>query len=433
MSIFRNEFGGLTIMNLVMIVVLAIFAGVGIDMANLIAARTQLQTAADSAAHTALLLREQMSADDAKQAAIDTALENMPNGRYGDVLRVSNIHFGTYDRSTKVFSVDDSERDAVFVKTDRLGDNANPVSSFLLQLVGFSEWDVRTTAVYETWRPNCFEEGMVGEDTVTVSSNNHFTNGFCVHSNNYAALRIDNIFDNGAIISMPHTSDIDMPASGWEQNPGLPTSLIPQAYRIRALNRLDTWYDAMVNPDHEMYRDYITSPIPVNISVTGSTHLLAPEDFTNGRVHDLTCSNGPGKATFKGPLYQNIVIRTENCDIEFSESTELRNVVIFTKSTDDKSVTAPSGLTVGHRDNCADGGDAQILTWGGVDIAGNLELNNGQIIARKDVKFAANADGFMGASIVSGATITGTSNMVMGRCNGGMDGNFEVDYFRLAG
>jgi len=150
-------------------------------------------------------------------------------------------------------------------------------------------------------------------------------------------------------------------------------------------------------------------------------------------VHDLRCTNGPGKATLKGPVFQNIVIRTENCDIEFSDNAELRDVVIFTKSTDAKSVTAPSGLTIGHRDNCADGGDAQILTWGGVDIAGNLELNNGQIIARRDVKFAANANGFMGASIVSGATITGTSNMTMGRCNGGMGGNFEVDYFRLAG
>ncbi|MDH5622663.1 MAG: hypothetical protein OEY74_11330, partial [Gammaproteobacteria bacterium] len=267
----------------------------------------------------------------------------------------------------------------------------------------------------------------------TTSSNNHFTNGFCVHSNNYVSMRIDNQFDNGAIVSMPNTGDIDLPASGMTMNPGLPTSLIPASYRLRALNRLDIWYDAMINPNHEVYRSYIADPTPINISVTGSSHLLEPTDFTRGRVHDLSCRNGPGKATLKGSVFRDIVIRTENCDIEFSENTELRDVVIFTKSTDDRSVTAPSGLTVGHRDNCTDGGDAQILTWGGVDIAGNLELNNGQIIARKDVRFAANADGFMGASIVSGATITGTSNMIMGRCNGGMGGNFEVDYFRLAG
>lgn len=434
MSIFaRKEDGGLTILNLVLVLVLAIFAGVGIDMANLIAARTQLQVAADSAAHTALYMRETMSAQNAKQEAIKTARQNMPNARYGDVLRVSNVYFGTYDRATKTFNVDDNERDAAYVMTDRLSSEGNPVSSFLLQLVGFWEWDVVTTAVYETWHPDCFEEGMVGEDVVTTSSNNHFTNGFCVHSNKYVSMRIDNRIDNGAIVSMPRLGDIDLPASGMTMNPGLSTSMIPQAFKIRALNRLDTWWDAMVNVHHEDFRTYISNVTPVTMTINGSTHLKVPGDFKAGRVHDISCGNGPGKLTLKGALFQDIVIRTPNCDIEFSESTELRNVVIFTKSTDARSITAPSGLTLGKRDNCADGNGAQILTWGGVDIAGNLEMNGGQIIARKNVQFAANADGFQGASIVSGGEIKGTSNMVMGRCNGGMGGNFEVDYFRLAG
>ena len=58
-----------------------------------------------------------------------------------------------------------------------------------------------------------------------------------------------------------------------------------------------------------------------------------------------------------------------------------------------------------------DGGGAQIITWGGFDVAAGLEMYGSQIIAAGPIAFAANADGIQGASMVSGETIDGTSNM----------------------
>jgi hypothetical protein len=86
---------------------------------------------------------------------------------------------------------------------------------------------------------------------------------------------------------------------------------------------------------------------------------------------------------------------------------------------------------VGKPDKCADGGGAQLLTMGGFAAASDLELYGAQIVARNDIEFAARADGIEGVAMVSGTTVSGTSNMNMGFCRTGMEDNFQADYFRM--
>jgi len=105
--------------------------------------------------------------------------------------------------------------------------------------------------------------------------------------------------------------------------------------------------------------------------------------------------------------------------------------VIATTNTSAKSINAPSTLQIGKNDSCAEGNGAQILTLGGVDLAADMRMYGGQIIAKGDVAFAANANGIEGASIIAGGTISGTSNMTMGFCGDGMEDSFRAEYFRL--
>ena len=65
-------------------------------------------------------------------------------------------------------------------------------------------------------------------------------------------------------------------------------------------------------------------------------------------------------------------------------------------------------------------------------MAADLRVYGGQIIALGDITFSANANGIQGASLISGQEISGTSNMDMGFCGTGMEGNYEAPYFRLA-
>jgi hypothetical protein len=55
----------------------------------------------------------------------------------------------------------------------------------------------------------------------------------------------------------------------------------------------------------------------------------------------------------------------------------------------------------------------------------------GQILAKQNITFTANANGIQGAAMVAGGTISGTSNMSMGFCGSGMEHNFHAAYFKL--
>src|SRR5690606_6580204 len=141
------------------------------------------------------------------------------------------------------------------------------------------------------------------------------------------------------------------------------------------------------------------------------------------------CSN---KLTFNSGVYEGIVVIAD-CAMVFKNGAEFRDAVIVTRATNAKAMSAPNNLVLGAKDNCAEGGGAILVSYGGVEVASSLEMHGSQIIAAGDVTFAANADGIRGASIVAGGRIDGTSNMNFAFCGSGMAHIFMAEYFRLAG
>jgi Flp pilus assembly protein TadG len=428
----KSERGAVTVMNIFLVVVLAIFSGIAIDISNLISSRTQLQVAADAAAHAALYTREKNGVDDSKSKAIEIAEFSMPTGLYGDVLRTANIHFGTYDKATRVFTIDETSREAVYVETDRLSANANAVSSFLLQFIGFWDWDVVTTSVFETYRPTCLREGFVAQDIVDIQSNNGFYNGFCIHSNTHVEVNNNNYYEAGTIVSMPDTDEIVLPNSGWEHNEGLESALRYGRYRIRILSRLDEIRDNVNNPNSDHYRTFLTNNMVINQSLTANNNQINAASYSQGRMYNITCTKPNGKLSMDAGPWRSIVIRT-NCPIVFANNTVIENSTIITENTSNDSWKSPQGLRLGVDDDCADGGGTQLLSYGGVSTASSMEIYGSQIISAGDMDFSANASGIQGASIISGGKIDGTSNMQMSFCGSGMDNIFGVDYFRMAG
>jgi hypothetical protein len=226
---------------------------------------------------------------------------------------------------------------------------------------------------------------------------------------------------------MPDTSDIDMPASGFDQNEGLREALRPGKYSILILNRLQDILDGMTDKTSRYYRaDYVSSPAAVTITRRQS---MQAADFQSNRVNVMNC--GGQRVTLAAETFSNMVIIGYDCRFSMSNGTALENMTLITTSRDNRSIDSPQGFRMGADDNCGAGRDAQIVTWGGVRVAANLEMYGSQIIAAGPIDFAANASGIKGASMVSGATIDGTSNMSFGFCGTGMDNNFEAEYFRM--
>ena len=417
----------MTILGLFLFIACCVIGGLALDVANAYMARTQMQATADAAAHAALYVRDDQDAATAKTAALDVANTMMPSGAFGNVLDANRIRFGTWDAATRVFTFDPNSDDAVFVDTHRLDAQNNAVGTYFLSFVGMGHFDVRRGSVYETYRPLCLKEGMVGEGIVDAQSNNDYVNGFCIHSNTHVEFNSNNTFDDTVSVTMPYEEDLVIPSSGFDSNSGLKPALGSQSYQLRILNDVPDIIDDLRVGGAEYTPSYITSPMIVPL---GSLN-VDDTDFTPGSVHTADCFGGQ-KLFIKDAATLHDVVLVTNCKVQFGADAILENVIIATTNTDKRSLNAASTLTLGRDDNCATGGGVQLLTYGGVDFAADLHMYGSQILALGDIAFAANATGIQGASFVAGGEIDGTSNAIMGTCGTGMEGNFEAEYFRMA-
>lgn len=127
---------------------------------------------------------------------------------------------------------------------------------------------------------------------------------------------------------------------------------------------------------------------------------------------------------------KNIVLLT-NCAVTFAKGTILEDAIFATTNTRDQSFYAPSDLQVGKDDNYSDGGGSRLISLGGMKFAANLAVFGSQLVATKNIEFAARAEGIEGASMIAGGLTSGTSNMSMGFCGKSVEG-YEAEYLRLA-
>ena len=352
------------------------------------------------------------------------------------------IVFGSWDKSTATFTANPDSKTAVRVLAQMTEARNNPSRNLLLSIVGKKSFDVGVESVYSTYFPPCFTEGFVAEEMVDIQSNNSFTDGFCLHSNQYVSLNQNNYFEAGTIVSMPDLADIDMPNSGFEKNDGLQTALRSGAYRMRLLRQLpgiiDSFWSAQakhlpayVSPGvlYEVSERELAVPDPDGNKMYKGQGLI-PQHFEPYSVNRFNCS-GSGKITLKQGIYSNFLLITD-CEVKFATDVILEDVVIATTDRGPKSLNTPAGLIIGRNDNCAEGRGATLMTLGGFDAASSLSAYGGQILAMGDITFAANADGVQGVSFVSNGKIDGTSNMNMGYCkNKGMEDAYRANYFRM--
>lgn len=432
----QSQNGAITALNIFLLVAVAMFTGIAIDISNAISARTQLQSTADAAAHAALVQREWHEPEFAKERAIELATANMPDGSFGEILTTDDIIFGDYVRGDDVFTPDPNSRAAVLVQTSRLAENQNAVGTFLLHFVGLANWDIRTSAVFETYYPTCLMEGFVAQDVVDIQSNNSYFNGFCIHSNNYVTINNNNFFESGTVVSMPDINDMEVAitGNGEDKNEGLDEALREGKWFVKILNRIELIKEGVQTDGHRYAQSYTNSFTPVDIHVAmkelrqGNKYVIEPADLTAGLVYNVECN----KVDLKSGTYVGLVLIAD-CPVELSNGVVLEDTVLITTYGGDKAFYSPANIVLGKNDSCGSGGGAKLVTHGSVDFSAGLEIYGSQIVAGGNVEFSSNADGLQGASIVAGGRIDSTSNMNFAFCGSGVEHFFLADYFRLAG
>ncbi len=456
-----SEDGGMTAAGLIFTVMFLAVGGLAVDVSNAVSQRTHLQATADSVAHTALYVRNltlNATPEDAKAAALALGDENMPQSRFGNVLTATDIEFGVWDRASRSFTPDPASRSAVRVLTHRTEDDGNEVGTYLLKFAGFDAFDVRAVSVFETYTPDCLREGFVAEDMVDIQSNNRYVDGFCIHSNDRVSINSNNYFEPGTVVSMPDSDNLDIPRSGFATNEGLREALRYGAMQIRLINALrEVPSSPFASGSQAMWQyiqlaarngqlDYVTAP-PRRITIVngqpapssaGSDTVEANRDLMDRNdvlalrsraVNYVYCSSSSMQLRIQQAL-TNVLMIT-NCQVSFGSGGALENGLIATLHTGSSSISGSSSTRIGAIDNCAPGGGAQLVSLGGMNFASGVSIHGGQLIALKEISFAANGDGLRGTSIISGDTVSGTSNMEMGLCGTGMEDNLSLDYFRM--
>ena len=429
-SFLRSQDGGSTMMGFFILSTGILMGGYAVDVGSLEQQRTLMQATADSVAHDALVTRELQSEGDAVASAVLRANDMMREQDFGAVLDVQDVVFGTWDRDTRQFSPESGARTAVQVLLRRTSDNGNAISTYLMKLVGIDEWDVVIRATFATYQPICLREGFVAQGVVDIQSNNSYLRNFCIHSNTYVKLSSNNLFEPGTVVSMPDLSLLQLPQSGFDTNPGLTEALREGSYNIRILRRIQRIIDGMTDTSSPYYADFLTSPIPV--ALTDNT--IDATNLPSGRIYQWNCNSGNGGTISATTVVSRVVI-IANCDVFLGNGVALEDAILLTTSTSDTSIKSP-GLRLGVDDGCTKGGGGRIVSMGGMKFAsgggpiGALQLYGSQLLGMGDIEFSANALGIEGASIISNGVITGTSNMEMSYCGGGMD-EFTADYFQL--
>ncbi len=402
-----------------------LMASYAVDVNSLEQQRTLLQVAADSVAHDALVTRELGTEAQALNAAMTRATAMMNLETYGAVLHPQDVVFGTWDTTTKKFTVQPGSRKAVQVVMRRTTANDNAIATFLMKMVGINQWDVVVRSTFATYQPMCLREGFVAEGIVDIQSNNTYLRRFCIHSNTYVKLSSNNTFEPGTVVSMPNLADLQLPNSGFTTNIGLAEALKAGSQNIRVLRRIKKIINTISDPTSSYYPTFLTNPTPVVLTLG----TINATNLQSGRIYQWNCNSGNGGTISNGTIIKNVVI-IANCDVKLGNGTAMEDSVLLTTSTSATSINSPNGFRLGMDDGCSKGGGGRIVTMGGMNFAADLAIYGSQLMAMKTVSFAAKADGIEGASIISNGAISGTSNMSMSYCGTGMD-EFTADYFQL--
>ena len=209
-----HENGGATVLGLISICLMLLFAGVAIDVANLYRHQTLLQLAADSAAQGGLvMLARGGAAADVRSAAGRMVEKNLPKARFGQVItdpdhELQVLH---YDLATGALAEASpaAPANAVLVRLQRSEAAGNPVPTFLLGMVGHDAWSLSaaSVAVLQPTQRCGNAEGIVARGAIDLGPTPAFGSDFCLHSQSSIALPPATRTQHSLRISLPDVSD----------------------------------------------------------------------------------------------------------------------------------------------------------------------------------------------------------------------------------
>ena len=417
---FRDEDGVVSVWYVLMAMTILAIGGFAIDHSRVLAEQTRLQVAADAAAHAAAWelvhfdpkgdVPAQLAA--ARKKGMEYAAANLGAGRPTSILS-PDIEIGTWDNTKRTFTATSAKVDAVRVTSYRIDSRSDPLPTTYLGLVGLKSFDLAKASVFQLQLPACAMDGITACNKVQISSGNKFDSGYCVHGNKGVEMNNGNIFEPGVIVSMPKLS---MLVGSTASNTGLEEALRQTTYcpAEATAGGINDSIEKLKKCDSDIVKGWCTGV--VDDSLKSNRADLNPTMVGGGKFYNVGCKN---KQLFlDGGTYTNAIILTD-CAVQFRAGVVLENVIVISLSTDKAAFSSPnggSGIKIGKDDSCKPGGDALLITPGGMQFASGINLSGGQLIAGGNVEFSAQGSGVRGGQITAGGSVVSTSNIHFGPC-----------------
>jgi hypothetical protein len=462
---FRTrEDGGITVFGIIVIGLMLLIMGVGIDVANAYRHRAQLQIAADAATRSGLIsLARGEDANAARRAALAMIERNLPEVRYGQLVTdpATELQVLHYDATTGTLGevAESRPANAVILRLQRSEAKGNPLPTLLMGMVGHDAWSLAVTSV-ATLVPTrrCGNaEGIVARGRLDLGSGAdgaaEFAEGFCLHSQTALALPGNTRSAGPLRISLPDPAGCEGAcAPGTGKGPDLrPMALnlmIPQT-RDHVLRLAAGFLDpALTLPEETAF--FATRPLggdpealrEVGVATEntrgGDVLRLTPLQFSqmrerpSGLIYEVACVPVENDAR---PLWERTVTLTGNgvdptlrdlvlitdCAIEMDDLVRVEGALIFMVGPGEARISAMKGATLGDQQaGCTPALRVRLMTLGDLALPADLALSNVSAVAGGNIRLEATPDHWLvphtGLVLHAGGDITTEGAHHFARC-----------------
>ena len=355
-SFARQQDGAATILMLYGIGIMLMVGGIMLDFANRHRVESILQSAADvSAASAAIRLSEPISLDTPEAQARRTTAFSLGGTTLADAWHEQSFELGHYNAETKSFQPGSQDANAVRVKLSRSPSTGNGERTFLLSMLGISEWDIRVSSIARIRTHEglpCVDPLLSLKAGLQVGSGRLFA-GICL----YASAQID----YGGVPGWVTDDTADFVNALLLDVLPQPTSL------IQNVSLLGGEPDYMDGPS---LRSALNGLIHSTTRLVGDALTDEAQLATGGRFHVSCPSNGV--LVLDGPLDLTNTVLISDCPIRIDGDVSIQAGLVISNLLGvlprGNSIAVPSDAVLERTTSCPPGEGAKIYLFADASI-----------------------------------------------------------------
>jgi len=414
-----SEEGWVSPFSLIMVLSMLTVLGVAAEYANIVRAKTQLQTSSDSVA----LAAAQSLEDDTTGKTYGMEIAVLYYGEVSEnvTIQSSDIEFGTWDASAETFTASVVSVNSVKVTAEMSADRSNALITAFSGLTGLGAIDITTesVAISGTTIPQinvCESGGLFAGGWLTAESNNTYESGFCSYGFDGVDIENSNLYTAENSIRGAYYSSFVSGSSNTCDGGACAihrSDEVADDYELSLPNEVAS----MVT----MLQAGITSSLSEGGLYTVSSVTALPKR-QNIVPYTLYIVTGDAEFSSNG-TYENIAVVATG-EIKAGSNTSFDNVVFATED----HIRFGANTSFGASDYCDDGRyHVYLFSGSNVEFGSNNEFRGIQMAAENDITF--------GSNVVSVGDIHGEAlgnieygtNVDMTNCAGGLTSDFGWD------